>query len=196
MPFGQGDCLSDYAMLVDSNLGINKSNFFLKRKISLNIDIDAKRLIKHSLFTTYFNTSTSAAWPAGAYKNYSRLYLPPGTIFRGLKINGNPVDETEIALTSEHDRLVVGFLVEVPINSTVTTEVNYELTSPLPSNSPTYSLYWQKQPGTSADPLDITLNIPLFLEPELISPKASVSPQQLKFNLANITDRRITIKFR
>ncbi|KKU89203.1 MAG: hypothetical protein UY18_C0002G0016 [Microgenomates group bacterium GW2011_GWF2_47_9] len=193
---GQGDCLSDYAMLVDSNLGINKSNFFLKRKISLNIDIDAKRLIKHSLFTTYFNTSTSAAWPAGAYKNYSRLYLPPGTIFRGLKINGNPVDETEIALTSEHDRLVVGFLVEVPINSTVTTEVNYELTSPLPSNSPTYSLYWQKQPGTSADPLDITLNIPLFLEPELISPKASVSPQQLKFNLANITDRRITIKFR
>lgn len=187
-------CFNDYAMLVDSNFGVNKANYFLNRKLDLVITIDQTRLIKHRLTTTYINTASSTAWPAGSYKNYSRLYLPHGSVLNSVSLDGNKLPPQDITITNEHNRLVVGFLVEVPISTSVTVDIEYQV-GVLSQNSPTYSFYWQKQSGTSPDPLTIYLNYPLFLTPSIVSPTAILNSQQLLFNLVNSTDRRITVQF-
>jgi hypothetical protein len=191
-----GECLSDYAMLVDSNFGINKANYFLRRELELQVTIDADRELSHLLKATYQNTATSGSWPAGPYKSYSRVYLPSGAIFDTLKIDGKRVPQGSIDLSAEHGRTVVGYLLQVPVSSTVPVELAYSLPHSLAQSGPTYSFFWQKQPGTSADPLKIFLNYPIFLEPEIISPQAKLNSQQLEFNLTNVTDRRVTVKFR
>ena len=190
-----GSCYSDYAMLVDANLGVNKANYFLNRSLQYAVTFD-KDLSPSYLFTaTYQNTSTSSSWPAGPYKSYSRMYLPSDVIFDSLRINGENVKLGDVNLSAEHSRLVVGYLLNVPVGSTAQVELRYHRASTLSSDSPTYSFYWQKQPGTAGDPLSIYLNYPLFLEPDIISPQANLAGQQLEFAISNITDRRITVKF-
>lgn len=187
-------CFNDYAMLVDSNLGVNKANYFLDRKLDLVITIDKELLVSHRLTTTYLNTATSTAWPAGSYKNYSRLYLPQGSVLEEVLIDGKKLDPQELTIYLEHNRLVVGFLVEVPISSTVVVETSYQV-GVLSNDSPAYTFYWQKQSGTESDPLTIFLNYPLFLVPAIVSPSATLNQQQLQFNLTNVTDRRVTVQF-
>lgn len=194
---GQKDqsCYLDHLFLVDSNVGVNKANYFLRRSHSLVIKVDKDRRLSHTLTVTYHNTSESSSWPAGAYKNYSRLYLPPSTVLGSVSINDQPLSETDYTLTAEHGRTVLGFLVEVPIRSQAVVQVNYQSAGRLSEQNPLYTLYWQKQPGTAADPLNITLQYPLYLKPKIVSPEARVGEQSLEFNLSNITDRRITVQF-
>lgn len=191
-----GNCTSDFAMLVDSNFGVNKANYFLKRSLDLDVEIDKNLAVSHSLTATYTNTSTSGSWPAGPYKNYSRLYLPEDSILESISVGDRQLDPADIKLSTDHGRLVIGFLVEVPLDTTLAVTSKYSLVTPLASTAPTYSLYWQKQSGTAPDPLVVKLSYPLFLEPEIVSPKAVLNSQQLQFNLSNITDRRLTVKFK
>jgi len=195
-PSLEGNCYSDHALLVDNNVGVNKANYFLRRELALSVNIDKDRYLSHQLTATYHNTSTSSSWPAGPYKSYSRLYLPADAVLDDLIIGGESVKKDQLDRFLEHDRRVFGYLLEVPTNSTLEVVVRYHLTNPLPTHSPLYSFYWQKQSGTAPDPLTITLNHPLYLEPVVVSPPSPPSPQQLQFDLSNITDRRITIKFR
>lgn len=192
----QGNCHKDYAMVVDSNFGVNKANYYVKRDIEEIITLDKNLAVSHTLRVNYQNTSTSTAWPAGAYKNYSRLYLPIGTTITDIKIGGAALSTKDYQITSEHNRVIVSYLLTVPVSSSIILEVNYT-TPQLPQESETlYTWYWQKQPGTSSkDSLTVYLNHPLYLRPAIISPTAELSPQQLKFNMVNDTDRRVTVKF-
>ena len=196
-PFGQSPshCLQDYLYIVDANLGVNKANYFLRRAINLQVNITKQLSLTHQLKITYTNTATSTEWPAGTYKNYQRLYLPYDAQIESVLIDNNPLNLDNISTERVGGKTVIGYLVEVPINRTVQVTVNYYLKTPLPSSTLTYSLYWQRQPGTNFDPLTITLHYPLFLHPETISPKAELSPQQLNFELISSQDRRISVQF-
>lgn len=193
---GDLPCFSDYAMLVENNFGINKANYFVDRTLSLAVTLDADLNVSHKLTSTYTNRATSGSWPAGPYKNYLRLYLPPGFILESVYVGNRQLANDELNISSDHGKTVIGFLVEVPIKSTVEVGVEYRASQRLPVDSPVYSFYWQKQPGTNPDPLSVTLSYPLYLEPEIVSPHAELSAQQLSFKLANTTDRRITVKFK
>lgn len=192
---GATSCFADYAMLVDSNLGVNKANYFLHRRLNMATTIDIDLNVSHKLSVIYENTATSSTWPAGAYKNYSRLYLPPASVVESVNIGGKVLGPKELTLYAEHGKTVAGFLVEVPVSSTVEVSVEYRLGGSLVGASPLYSFYWQKQPGTDQDPLTLTVNYPLFLRPLVVSPQGSLGTQQLQFTLANTTDRRVTVQF-
>jgi len=187
--------LSDYAMLVDSNFGINKANYFLKRSLNLDVVINDDLSLAHKLEATYTNTAVSNTWPAGPYKSYTRLYLPQGSIVSSVKVAGERLKSEDIDLSSEHGKTVAGFLLRVPLNSEVKLEVEYQTLDKLAKLKPGYSLYWQKQSGTSADPLNIHLTYPTSLTPKLVSPRGDYQEGTLDFALSNVTDRRITIKF-
>ncbi len=188
-------CVNDYIFLVDSNLGINKANYFLQRQLELGVTIDKDLSVASKLKVTYTNTASSGSWPAGNYKNYSRIYLPASTNIKSIKVGGRPLTSTEISLNEEEGKTVVGFLVVVPIEKTVAVELEYALSSALSENEPLYSLYWQKQPGTDEDPLRITVTYPLFLNPQIISPRGEASDHKSVFSLLNSQDRRVTLKF-
>ena len=189
-------CDQDYAMVVDSNFGVNKANYFINRSLEEVITFDKSLNVNHTLRINYQNTSTSTAWPSGAYKNYQRLYLPPLANITSVTVDDKPLTTKDYTISAEHSKFVIAYLVNVPINSKLTVSLDYT-TPPLSSNGdPLYSWYWQKQSGTSsADKLTLYLNYPLYLSPAVISPPAELSAQQLKFNLVNDTDHRITVKF-
>lgn len=190
------DCHKDYVMVVDSNFGVNKANYYIKRNVEEVITLDKNLSVTHALRLSYHNSSTSTAWPAGVYKNYQRLYLPIGSNISSVKIGDKILDSKDYAITSEHDKLVLAYLVMVPINETVGVEVVYSTPQLPQQNELTYTWYWQKQPGTnSSDKLKVYLNYPLYLRPIVISPEANLSTQQLMFDMQNDTDRRITVKF-
>jgi hypothetical protein len=96
----------------------------------------------------------------------------------------------------EHNKTVVGFLLNVPIASSLDVAADYQTAQSVSLDNPTYTWYWQKQPGTdSTDPLTVYINYPMFLNPQVISPQADLTTQQLKFSLKNDTDHRTTVKF-
>lgn len=190
------NCHKDYVMVVDSNFGVNKANYFIKRHIEEVITFDKNLSINHVLRIGYHNTSTSTAWPAGTYKNYQRIYLPVGSNLAQIKIGDTPLSSKEYTITSEHDKIVLSYLVTVPINDKTVVAIQYSTPQLPQENELLYTWYWQKQPGTSSsDDLTVYLNYPMYLKPLIVSPEAETSSQQLKFNMVNDTDRRITVKF-
>lgn len=192
----EASCHKDYAMVVDNNYGVNKANYYLKRKLEEIITLDKNLVATHTLKILYQNTATSNAWPAGAYKNYQRLYLPVGATLGSVKIGGKELEPKEYTISSEHDKTVIAYLLSVPINANILVEASYNTPQLSNENEFTYSWYWQKQSGTSSlDPLTVYLNYPLFLKPTVVSPKSELAPQQLKFELKNDTDHRITVRF-
>lgn len=190
------NCHKDFAMVVDSNFGVNKANYFIKRNIEEVITFDKNLGVNHIMRINYQNTSTSTAWPAGAYKNYQRLYLPVGSNIVSVKIGGNPLDSSNYNIYSEHGKFIIAYLVNVPINSTTLVEVEYTTPQLTQENELIYTWYWQKQPGTSGDDsVLVYINYPMYLRPTVVSPQADLASQQLKFNFINDTDHRITVKF-
>lgn len=183
-------------MVVDNNFGVNKANYFIKRNLEEIVTFDKNLVPSHTLRIRYENTSTSTAWPAGAYKNYQRVYLPLGSTIAGVRVGDKTLGSNEYQVSEEHSKLVVAYLVTVPISSSLAVEVEYS-TSQLPQEKELlYTWYWQKQPGTSKeDNLTVYLNYPLYLKPVVVSPTAEVAPQQLKFDFKNDTDHRVTVKF-
>jgi hypothetical protein len=189
-------CHKDYAMVVDSNFGVNKANYFIKRNLEEIITFDKNLTPSHTLRIRYQNTSTSTAWPAGAYKNYQRIYLPIGTTITSVRIGDKTLGSNEYEVSEEHGKLIVAYLVTVPISSDVAVEVEYATPQLPQENELLYTWYWQKQPGTSKDDnVTVYLNYPLYLKPIIVSPTAEVAPQQLKFDFKNDTDHRVTVKF-
>ncbi len=189
-------CADDYLFIVDSNFGVNKANYFVDRTVADSISVTKDRDILHELTLTYTNRSSSTAWPAGAYKNYLRLYLPLGSRLTSVQIGDRELPESSVTTTSEHSRTVIGFLAEIPIKSTVPVKITYQTGVKLVSGGGVYSLYYQKQSGSSAaDPLQFTLNYPLFLKPAVVSPQAEIKTQALDFTFKNDADHRLSVKF-
>lgn len=190
------NCYQDYAMVVDSNFGVNKANYYVKRNIKQVITFDKNLSVSHTLRLSYQNSATSASWPAGAYKNYQRLYLPVGANIVSVTVGDKTLSASEYTVSSEHNRLVLAHLVTVPISETVEIEIIYTTPQLTRGAALTYSWYWQKQSGTAdEDMVTVYLNYPLYLNPTVVSPEAEVAPQQLKFDLKNSSDRRVTVQF-
>jgi len=190
------DCYKDYLMVVDSNFGVNKANYFIKRDLENIITLEKNLTISHILRIKYENTSTSTAWPSGAYKNYQRLYLPANSNVHKITLDGKELSLKDYDVSTQHNKTVVAYLAVVPIASQSLVEVAYSTPQLTGTQEPLYTWYYQKQSGTSStDPLTVYLNYPMYLTPAVVSPTASLSTQQLKFDYTNNTDHRLTVKF-
>jgi hypothetical protein len=188
-------CLNSYLSVVDANVGVNKANFYTSRDINLTVDLDKNLLATHTLRIKQVNRATSSAWPAGPYKNYQRLYLPPDVELISLARDGIEIPSRDVDTTLEHDKTVLGYLVTTGINSSSEITATYRLKSTGVEPATSLDFYWQKQPGTDSDPLTVVVNYPLFLTATTISPPSTNNSQQLIFNLENSSDRRIHVEF-
>lgn len=190
------NCQKDYAMVVESNFGVNKANYYLKRSAKIDMQLDENMKVQHVLGLTYKNTATTSSWPGGEYKNYERIYLPPNTFIQSIRVGTHELDSKEYTITVDHNKMSVGYLMTVPVASDATVQITYELPAPVTSGMKLYTWYWQKQPGTSQnDPIVVTLKYPSSRKPIVISPEAKLGDQELQFNFYNDTDHRLTVKF-
>ena len=151
-------CLKDGYSLIDANLGVNKSNFFIKRSQELNLSV-SKEIISHELFVTYENSASPAVGKSGVYKNYARILLPLNTKLAGVRIyetNGT-YKELEYDINNMETRVEVGFLFEILPGTQKRIQIVWSIFDNKFSQGGEYNLNIIKQAGTEED--NLTINI-------------------------------------
>lgn len=166
--------LSDFLGISEANLGVNKVNYFVKRKIEQEVTIDKEGNISEKITISYQNQAE------GDYKNYLRIIVPFGAKLSSVVIDS--VEQTiekavtdpllyekkgfvppaglEVEEEEESGKTAFGFLVNVAAQSTKTIEVSYLLPQKPLSSAFSYSLWVFKQPGTEDDPYSFSLSYP------------------------------------
>ena len=170
----KGECLVDYLMIVESNFGVNKANYFVKRNLTHQVNFNSEGRVKETLKIDYHNQSQSEIFPAGRYKNYLRILTPKGTRLEKAMIDGKEIEKEKIDETEISERTAFGFLVEVPIQAKKTVEISYRLADRLaigPGNR--YLLYLQKQPGIEDEMFNLWLVPPAKAQVVSTQPESS-----------------------
>lgn len=151
-------CFKDSYSLIDANLGVNKSNFFIERSHELNLSI-SKEFIGHELLVNYKNTASPAIGNMGVYKNYARVLLPANAKIGGVRLYDSfgGYKELEYDLVDTDGRREVGFLVEVLPGTEKKLQVVWNIEDTKLELGGQFDLKVIKQAGTEADSLVVNI---------------------------------------
>lgn len=182
----------DYLALVEANLGANKVNRFLERKVAYEMTIGRDADLVAKLTITYTNKSVAETWPAGKYVNFLRVYVPFGaSLFEHQNADKN--DPKDVEVTTQGNLTVFSTMVEVPIKSTREVVFSYRIPKNIKlEKAPYYHLYLQKQSGTEKDPFEFTFNLPSYLEVKSVNDSDQYEDKQ---NLRIETDLSVDREF-
>jgi hypothetical protein len=151
-------CFIDSYAIIDANLGVNKSNSFIKRSQDLNLKV-SKEEISRELIITYENTASPAIGNSGVYKNYARILLPLGATISGIRLyeaDGSYKD-LEYDLINTEDRKEAGIIIEVLPSTTKRVQIVWITTTDILKQGGEYNLKVLKQAGTEADILNVNI---------------------------------------
>ncbi|MCL5438850.1 MAG: DUF4012 domain-containing protein [Patescibacteria group bacterium] len=174
--------INDFLGINEANIGVNKANYFIKRKIDQSVLIEKNGDVSSEVLIKYGNLSKPGVWPGGDYKNYLRIILPFGSELTSVIIDGQdqkivpavtdfsvyenknfrPPLGLEVEKSIEENKTIYGFLTVVPSDSYKTIQIKYKYSNPGISSQTafTYSLKVFKQPGTDDDPYSLSLTYP------------------------------------
>ncbi|RLC34674.1 hypothetical protein DRH14_02395 [Candidatus Shapirobacteria bacterium] len=183
------NCLADYLFVVESNLGVNKANYFLYRNMDQVVDI-GKKEIKRKIKIYYENTAKSSAWPGGDYKNYIRIYLPKDVeISEVVAYDGDDSNtrkifkKEELNIRDKNNKKEIGFLLVVPIGKKRVVELNYFSKIDLEKEKDfSYLSYVQKQSGYGDTSFVSLISFPDGWQPMQVQPAGTLVEEKLLFN--------------
>ncbi|HLA04207.1 MAG TPA: DUF4012 domain-containing protein, partial [Patescibacteria group bacterium] len=174
----------DFLALLEANLGANKVNRVLERKIAYEVNVGRDGDLEGKLTIDYVNNSRAETWPVGEYVNYLRVYVPKDAKLLEYKNAGQKIEDVE--LTDGEKLTQFGMTVEVPIKSTRQVVLSYSIPKKIDlEKSPTYHLYIQKQAGTGNDSFSFSVNLPDYLKVESVN---GVDEKKVTQNLKIPTD--------
>ena len=165
----EGDHNGDYLMWVDANMGALKTDHAIDRSLTYTI---AKRPASHAGETdrylaaanmTYQHTGTFD-WRTSRYQTYARVYVPKGSKLVsviGEKRNGQALRIEEVAVGTELGKQWFGTFFTIEPGHTKSLEFIYKLPDAVVSHP--YNLLVQKQSGTVAPPLTLSLDFATLL---------------------------------
>lgn len=207
--------VNDYLGINEANLGVNKANYFVERKITQNSIINDEGKITSELGISYTNKSNG--WPGGDYKNYLRVIVPAGSVLSSITINGEeqkiidavtdplvyekkgftPPAGLEIESSVQDGKQIWGLLLPVLANSKKTITFDYILPEKIDvsSSSSTYNLKLLKQPGIDKLPFDFTLSYPSSQTIVSLSPGFNKQNGAVVFNLDVTKDESLVVSF-
>lgn len=137
----------DYLMTSDANLGAFKSDYYVKRSLSYDVDLTGEKP-KVKLKITYNHTAKQKDWMTRNYLTYLRIYLPQGSEM----ISSNNFSDARTG--EEFGRKYFGAIVTVPIADSKTVEMNYELPANFKND---YALKIQKQAGINDEQVNVRI---------------------------------------
>lgn len=194
------NCFSDYLFVVDSNFGVNKTNYFLSRNMEQLVDIN-ESLVERMLRINYENMAKSNDFPGGQYKNYLRIYLPTDVNLTQISVVDDKTNSRKIYTADEirikeiNGKKEVGFLVTVPILSKETVEMKYSSANTLTGKDKfSYVNYVQKQSGFGDTGLATLISFPRDWQPLQVEPQASMVGGKLLFNQKLNKDIRMGVE--
>ncbi|MEO8581576.1 MAG: DUF4012 domain-containing protein [Patescibacteria group bacterium] len=189
----QEQCLVSRIYQVDSNVGVNKVNYSIKKKVEHSSQIKSDMII-HQRTITYENSSNSNSWPGGVYKNYIRWYLPDNAKLRTVTVNNVAVEPALIKQYQDKNSQVVGVFIEVLPETTSKVVLEYQEESI--GKQASYAFFDQKQPGTGATPTKITMFYDPQYVPIVIAPDAQISGEKIEFSFWGGEHSFAGVKFR
>lgn len=187
----------DFLAISESNMGANKSNYYLKRKINLETSLGKEGQIFQNLKILYTNTSPSEVFPSGKYKNRIKIYTPLGS--KLIRANYNQTDITNNVTTfSDYGRTGFSVLIEVLPKEEKVFNIEYELGSPLSFKEDIgeYRIDIIKQPGTDKDSLEWNFTYPINYLIESQSENLLNSPQEINISTDLQKDRSFQVILR
>lgn len=179
-PSDNSQATRDFLAISEANIGANKVNRYLKRKVDYDMTIGRDADLMGTLTITYINDSPADTWPGGTYVNYLRIMIPKNSSLEKYLEDGKEVDLEKLvgrAIIPAVETTIVGELtqfaklVEIPVKTTKTFTFKYRIPKNIKlEKAPTYELYILKQPGTDKDPMMFTFNLPAYLKIDSVSP--------------------------
>ncbi|MBI4089306.1 MAG: DUF4012 domain-containing protein [Candidatus Levybacteria bacterium] len=174
--------INDFLGINEANLGANKANFFIKRKLSQRLTLAEEGTVEESVSISYFNSSIPNKWPGGDYKNYLRIIAPKNSLLSEILVDGErqmivpaitdpetyekkgflPPQGLEVETAYESNKNIYGFLVIVPAGKLKTITVKYNFQNGISENQSSfnYSHKLFKQSGTEDYPFEFSLTYP------------------------------------
>lgn len=158
-------CIADYLYIVESNVGINKTNCCVERKVHYIVTFDEYGLQHTKVKIWYKNNNDVIPNPpksyGGGYNNYLRLYKPSTYTLKSFQSDGVLVPTTSFDHENDDSLDIDGILVQVSGKSEKTVEYTYVPTKEINLGKPViYTLYVQKQPGLTTNAYEITIKLP------------------------------------
>lgn len=208
--------LNDFLGVNEANLGVNKANYFLKRKIKQDMTIGNDGSVSGKITVYYKNTSKT--WPGGDYKTYVRFVLPLGAQLLGVEIDGEEQKTVpavtdfkvyeakkfvapkglEVETYNESDKTIYGMLVTVPTEAYKTVTATYRLAQKISFDDLAfgYDLWTFKQPGTDDDLYEFSLTYPAGYT-VVKKPQEIIVGQgnTISFSKPLLTDQRLALQF-
>jgi len=214
----------DYLMAVDANLGYNKSNAVVASSVNYTVDLGDGNA-RAALEVNYHHAGVSnepcrQEVPYGqgityqslmnlCYYDYLRIYAPSGAkllkasqqaIPGGYFLSRQPLDSQAQSLEPEAGKSVFALFFVVKPGQDWQASFSYELPSNIvrqANGDREYTLWIQKQPGKSAIPTFVTVNLPPGATLNAVTPAAlAVSEGQVQIKLAMATDTLVRVRFR
>ncbi|KKS85576.1 MAG: hypothetical protein UV59_C0006G0032 [Candidatus Gottesmanbacteria bacterium GW2011_GWA1_43_11] len=164
------NCVNDFLAVVDANLGVNKTDYFVNRSVKDEIALAGSGVVTHSLSLEYENKATTDETGLGDfYKNYVRVFVPKGAVLKQATFGTQPlaiisegVASTSATLITENSQLTsFEQLLEVPPQSKQTLSLIYDLVAaPAATLVNQYQLKVRKQAGILAPEYVVTVRVP------------------------------------
>lgn len=136
----------DYLMAVDANMGALKTDHYIKREMTYNIDFTGEKPTV-TLNIKYKNTAPYGDWRTSDYHSYLRIYVPKGSEF----VSNYMV--SRLATSEEFNKTYFGFKVDVIMGREVDGTIIYTLPDNIKAEN--YKLLIQKQSGAGNVPVTV-----------------------------------------
>ncbi|MDZ4209893.1 MAG: hypothetical protein U1C56_01800, partial [Candidatus Curtissbacteria bacterium] len=155
-----GNCYSDWFGLVEANLGVNKSNYYIERSHLLDVSLLENMVVKKSLVTKYRNSANSELGPGAVYRTYTRLMVSPEAEIESVYlVNGESKESLRFDTVLVSGRKEIGFFMEIPPGGERFLHVDWSNETGLNKDDKgQYGMLWRKQPGVGDDPIQISFD--------------------------------------
>lgn len=209
--------INDFLSISEANVGGNKANAFIKRKVDYEVFVDNNGSTSGKLTVTYKNVSKKNDSRGLPYKNYLRLFLPKETVLSAVVINGQEqnlvnavVDPQvyeakdfkapiglEVEKGQEDGKAMFGFLTVVSQEELKTIVISYVLPKLAIEDIPafSYSFLFLKQPGTVELPFSFTLHFPEELKVYKTSGELQSKQDSMIFSKTITKDKNFDLSF-
>jgi hypothetical protein len=155
---------TDSLMVIETNLGGDKDDFYMKRGHSLAIALQPDGSAVHTLKLHYYDLKPVRVELTNyvGYKGWLRVYLPPTAAVKsaaGLESStGQP--KFEVVPDELGHRVVQGWF-RVPFYKTVDLTITYTVPAAIMgADQQSLTLFWRKQAGRPADPVKVSVTLP------------------------------------
>ncbi len=159
IPSCDGNCFSDLAGIVEANVGVNKSNYFVKRSAEVDINIKGGEINK-ILTLTLQNSANTDLGASGRYKSYVRLLVPENsTNIKVTSTFGQNYQVLTPEITDSKGRKEIGIITEVLGGESK--KLIFSWTNKTDNVLSQYGFYFRKQAGIDGFPVSIKVTTPI-----------------------------------